>query len=354
MPKERKLYEHICDYCGKEHFITSDQKNNLLNGKQKKSYCSKECANNAKRTGHNVECTNCKKIFYRRQYHIDKQENQFCCQKCQLEYQHKLTYETRFCDNCGEPFECSKKSNQRFCSQKCNSEWQKTIVGELNPQYNRIPCACDYCGREIKIKPSRKRLNNHNFCNEKCRQAWYAEIYSQTDKYREKCRKRAISQLKNNYFETNTRPQMIINSILDDLGIKYENEKNYTYYAVDNYLCDYNLIIEVMGDYWHSNPYVFDNDKLNNIQLNRIPKDKSKHSYIKNNYNIEILYLWESDIIDNPELCKMLIKQYINSDGILENYNSFNYSNVGENILLKENIIIPYQDMNSCEYKKIS
>lgn len=103
-----------------------------------------------------------------------------------------------------------------------------------------------------------------------------------------------------------------------------------------------------------SNPYVFDNDKLNNIQLNRIPKDKSKHSYIKNNYNIEILYLWESDIIDNPELCKMLIKQYINSDGILENYNSFNYSNVGENILLKENIIIPYQDMNSCEYKKIS
>jgi hypothetical protein len=32
---------------------------------------------------------------------------------------------------------------------------------------------------------------------------------------------------------------------------KYLNEKQFQYFAVDNYLEEYNLIIEVMGTYWH-------------------------------------------------------------------------------------------------------
>lgn len=38
------------------------------------------------------------------------------------------------------------------------------------------------------------------------------------------------------------------------MNIKYINEKTFKYYSVDNYLVDYNLIIEIMGDYFHANP----------------------------------------------------------------------------------------------------
>ena len=52
----------------------------------------------------------------------------------------------------------------------------------------------------------------------------------------------------------NSKIQLKINSILDELKINYEREKIFEYYAADNYLNDFNLIIEVMGDYWHGNP----------------------------------------------------------------------------------------------------
>jgi very-short-patch-repair endonuclease len=130
------------------------------------------------------------------------------------------------------------------------------------------------------------------------------------------------------------------------MGVKYINEHPFTYYAVDNYLIDNNLIVEVMGDYWHSNPCKYNTvDDLNNMQINRITTDKAKHSYIKNQYGIEILYLWEHDICNNPKLCKLLIDYYIANNGILNNYHSFNYSiDNDNNIIINKKLIIPYQN----------
>ena len=97
-----------------------------------------------------------------------------------------------------------------------------------------------------------------------------------------------------------------------------------------------------MGDYWHGSPIKYKN-KLNDVQRNRIGKDKAKHSYIKSNYGIEILYLWEDDIYNRLDLCRALIQLYISKKGLLKNYNSFNYylSEDG-NIILNSNIIKPY------------
>lgn len=105
-----------------------------------------------------------------------------------------------------------------------------------------------------------------------------------------------------------------------------------------------NLMIEVMGDFWHTNPLKYNKENLRDIQKKRIPRDKAKHTYIRNKYNIEILYLWENDIYNNIELCELLIKEYIKSNGNLKNYHSFNYIiNDGE-IVLNDEIIIPFQD----------
>jgi hypothetical protein len=63
------------------------------------------------------------------------------------------------------------------------------------------------------------------------------------------------------------------------------------------------------------------------------------------------LYLWETDINKNPKLCEKLILQYINNNGFLENYHSFNWELKDDKLFLCKDLIIPYQNMKTDEYK---
>ena len=67
-----------------------------------------------------------------------------------------------------------------------------------------------------------------------------------------------------------------------------------------------------------------------------------KYSYIKNHFDIDILYLWESDINKNPDLCDKLIRFYINNNGIIPNYHSFNWELINNELCLKDKFTIPY------------
>lgn len=136
--------------------------------------------------------------------------------------------------------------------------------------------------------------------------------------------------------------------MLDNMGIKYINEYNVEYYAVDNYLVDYNLFIEVMGDYWHCSPIRYPIIKYQQ-QREAIRRDKAKHTYITETYNIPILYLWESDINKNPKLCESLIQKFINENGRLQNYNSFNYHLDNDKITLNDNIVLSYSELSKDE-----
>lgn len=126
-----------------------------------------------------------------------------------------------------------------------------------------------------------------------------------------------------NSIET-SKPQQMINDLLDEMGIKYISEYDCKYYLIDHYLTDYNLMIEVQGDFWHCSPLLSSKSNTSGIKNNLI-KDKRKHSYIKNNYGIEILYLWENDVYNNLDLCKTLITEYIKNNGVMKDYHSFNY-----------------------------
>lgn len=62
--------------------------------------------------------------------------------------------------------------------------------------------------------------------------------------------------------------------------------------------------------------------------------------------------MWEKDILENPELCSLLIKLYIVNNGMLDNYHSFNYVLQKDKLTLKSQLIQPYQDMESKKIKK--
>lgn len=338
-----KNIEHECDYCGKIHFIDSSTNNKLISGKQKNCYCSKECKSLAQHTGCDVECDYCHKLFYRRAYHIDRQtnrnQNKFCSVECEMNYKAEQAREIRVCEVCGNEFECKKKSEQRFCCSDCQNKWQTTVVGEFHPRFTQESIPCTYCGKPFYVKQYKLNSGMHLFCSVDCRRSWFSEIYSQTEEAKELHRKNIIKSFQEGkHSKLETKPQIIVNNILDNNKIIYEREYDLTYYSLDNFLVDSGLMIEVMGDYWHCNPTKFKEPKYD-LQKESTRKDKAKHTYIKKYYDVEVLYLWEYDIEHNKEMCEKLILEYIDKNGKLQNYHSFNYV-VDNNILnLSKDII---------------
>lgn len=262
---------------------------------------------------------------------------------------HNETYEDRLCEECGAIMHVAKKSAKRFCSYECQSRWQKKRVGELNPKYNHILYVCDYCGKEYMDRPYKTNASKNHFCGIQCRQDWYSNIWSQSKEWKEESSLRAVKLLKTNP-SVNTKPQMIVNNILDSLHIKYENEHAIGHYAIDNYIPDSGLFIEVMGDYWHCNRMKYDAVLYKN-QKESIRRDKAKHTYTKKYYGVEILYLWESDVLERRDVVKSLIFEYISNKGILSNYQSMNYDLVDGNLVLRDSVLT-YQEMSNEEIKK--
>lgn len=233
------------------------------------------------------------------------------------------------------------------------------MTGSQNINYKeKIKVHCDNCGKEIEKIPSlthniNKQGKNHNFCSYECywefRKKYYVgdKLYNTGKKMDEnfcnKVREATLKQYQDGILDRQTIPQKIVNSILEKNDINYINEKIFKYYSVDNYLIEHNLIIEVMGDYFHVNHLIYtDSNEINQMQKKDIDRDKSKHTYIKKYQGVEILYLWESDIKNNPLLCEELIKKYIELNGKLKEYNSFNFSFCDNNLKLNNNIIKPY------------
>lgn len=292
-----------------------------------------------KKSGFYINCENCNKEVYKTKSQYEKAKHHFCSNRCQKEYQHKQAFENRKCEICGCSFSISKKSSQRFCSVLCQNKWQTTLTGTNSNRFNSEIRYCEHCNKPIFVKQSKLHNGQHYFCSVSCRQIWFSEVWSQSPDWKELSRKRATKLLSKNCFKTNTAPQIVLNNLLDDMNIQYINEYQCTYYSIDNYLPEYQVMIEVMGDFWHAHPLKYNESNYREIQLKRIPKDKSKHTYIKNQYGIEILYLWESDLNNHIDLCRALIELYISDPTSMETYHSFNYHIENSQLTLNQNII---------------
>ncbi len=225
------------------------------------------------------------------------------------------------------------------------------MKGENNPKWvERFSIKCDQCGIDMELTAYNLQNQEHYFCSRECQGKWRSEnlsgenspIYGRGDEIwtpamRLKAAENAVIRLKGlNFSKKSTKPQLIINDLLDNLNIKFENELDCKYYLVDNYLIDFNLMIEVQGNFFHCNPVM---NLENSRKVKIIGKDKAKHTYIKKYKNIEVLYLWEKDIYENILLCEKLILKYIGNNGVLDNYHSFNYQlDNFDNIILIDNL----------------
>lgn len=297
----------------------------------------------ANKTGVYIQCEYCGKTIYKTLSQYNKRKQHFCSNKCQLLLKREITFEHRPCKICGKDMYISKKATQRFCSNECQRTWQLSNTGFSNKKFQGGYVKCESCGKSFLVGKYVLDSNRKHFCSTSCRQTWYSTVWSQSENWRLKSRERAANLLKNNPATTQTKPQTLVNGMLYDMGIAYRNEEVYTYYSIDNYLPEFDLAIEVMGDYWHSSPLKYP-VSVNDRQRHIISRDKAKHTYLRNTYDIEILYLWESDILKRPDVCKELIRYYIEHGGNIQNYHSFNYSVVDDRLVMNDVIVRPYQD----------
>lgn len=134
-----------------------------------------------------------------------------------------------------------------------------------------------------------------------------------------------------------------VNDILNKLGIAFVNRYPVGSYVVDTYLPDYNLAIEVMDDYWHANPLLF--PVIRQFEpYQQVLNDIQKAEYVVYRQDIPVLYLWEQDITTNVPLCTALIRCFVEEEGKLSEYHSFNYSLWDDVLIEHTKRIRPFQE----------
>lgn len=134
--------------------------------------------------------------------------------------------------------------------------------------------------------------------------------HKHTEESKQKCRIATINRIKNGcYKQTKTKPHLIMIDLLNRLNISFENEKIIDCWSFDLYLPEYNVLIEVDGDYFHSNPNTRwkDGPKTKTQKINYY-RDQRKNLFCKEN-NLKLIRFWENDIINHLEEVECKLKK---------------------------------------------
>ena len=167
--------EYFCEYCGKPRYSDHPNRNR---------FCSRECANKAKRIVTQSRRAQFKKIhittmtrscdYCGSDFVAKNGANRFCCQECRrlgiLEEQHaqneaNFIAEERVCPHCGKSFRTTLQAqDKQYCSEWCRNRAQHTRQKEVRRQlmgqafvepvgliktYNAYKGYCAICGLPV-------------------------------------------------------------------------------------------------------------------------------------------------------------------------------------------------------------
>jgi very-short-patch-repair endonuclease len=109
----------------------------------------------------------------------------------------------------------------------------------------------------------------------------------------------------------NNKLEQTFRGILDAHDIEYIQSFNSGRFVYDFYIPSENILIEVDGDFYHSNPLKYPNGPVYDIQIHNAKNDKIKNEWAKAN-GYTLLRFWESDIQDNRlQVVKTLIENLL-------------------------------------------
>lgn len=113
-------------------------------------------------------------------------------------------------------------------------------------------------------------------------------------------------------YGTSKLEEYFAKEFLDRLGVEYiyQFEAKDIGRFYDFYLPNSRILIEVDGDYYHSNPEKYSKDELNAMQKHnqRVDEYKNKWALMR---GIPLLRIWENDIRNNPEKVMLVLQHLI-------------------------------------------
>lgn len=287
-----------------------------FNAKRKKQkFCSTECQYQSYRKLKikRIErtCVFCDNIFYTKQSDIDQGKGKYCSRKCKdtnqkesYKGENNPTWGRKSTEN--EKLIRSSIIKEIWKSQEFRDSVRKGI--ELFVIENNY-----HPGWGEKSKENRKKTNLERYGVEHNWSGVYGTRKSDLTTLK-KYGKDSVRFLMDNLpMKLNTKPEKIFKQILEDLNIEYKPqfELYYTetkYKIYDFLLIKKNILIEIDGDYWHSNPIKY--KILNEEQkINRI-NDVFKNE-LSNQKGFQIYRFWESDLKNNiNDVIKVIKKIY--------------------------------------------
>jgi len=105
-----------------------------------------------------------------------------------------------------------------------------------------------------------------------------------------------------------SKPERIMQEILDGIGIDYTYQYELSGFFYDFYIPSKNLLIEVDGDFWHCKPGTKHEIPVMKEQITNTANDKKKTAIVYAN-GYTLLRFWESDIHSNRlQVIKTLIE----------------------------------------------
>lgn len=131
-----------------------------------------------------------------------------------------------------------------------------------------------------------------------------------TQETRELRRQTALKRIQN-FRGKKTDIEKILSKLLDRMNLAHEPQYIIgDKFIVDEFLSDYNVIIEAWGDFWHANPKRFSKDELTEIQKKNVIKDDSRLKYLKT-CGYTVITLWGYDLKNNIVKCQETIQDAI-------------------------------------------
>lgn len=320
-----------CEICGNEF--------QYVHGKGTKT-CSKECTSRLKSILFSIPknelpstiCLCCgKEIKYEKYKSLH--ENlipKFCNNKCYFEYlkthskevfnhskQIDESHEYRKCEICGNEFYTYKKSKKRFCSNECRVKYQMTNEfkekknSTMMEKYGAKSVGGD---KNLSLRYFKERNEKYTQLCEKSD----LELLEYVSKYvlKVKCKKCGNEFITNNlsYIQydhipckhcsneyKDYKPALKIYQLLNENNIEYiKNDRNLIHpYELDVYIPNFNLALEINGNFWHSE--LCGKDKEYHIRKTKMCNEKGvKLIHI---FEDEIEYKWN---IVKSRICNLL------------------------------------------------
>jgi len=200
--------------------------------------------------------------------------------------------------------------------QKWSEEAKTTRIGSGNPMYGqkawnfgldtsdpRVKAISDH--KIGKITPEDVKKKQSESAKKRLIHGHTGFIHSEETK--EFLRENTLNMIKRGVFEAQkTKPFVAMSLILDEMDINYEEEKRCGNFCFDFWLIDYNVFLEVDGDYFHSNPKFYPDGPESYTQKINLNRDFIKEEYCRS-HNKNLIRFWECDILKDREKVKETI-----------------------------------------------